>query len=346
MKNIIIIFCFLALFAAAGGGAYLVMTKLDTKGIDTPYAPIGSSTPEVLQGATLQGKTLSVPDMPEVTTTLDFVAATARRDNPMGRFTSSDGVVSGTLVAYDDFLTEGNNNRRAVPIAVNQGGSGEFYYLAILEGDDMRHATSLPIGDRIRLDSITQTGNQVTVNYFVHDRGQALAEAPTVNTTAIFDIGAGTVVQAGRNPLNEEVIVVKTFSGKYFWKETKGSDGVAVVPTKPETFTLIFEAGNLSLGTDCNSAGAGYTVGTGSSTEFTIAELAATSMFCESSQESIYFDAMRKVGTYQEALDGTLTFGLRDNAGTITFVPAVKKLEFSSDQGSSTADVIKSVETE
>jgi len=346
MKNLVIIVCFLALFGAAGAAAYFLMSTLTTSGPETTYQPIGSSTPEMLSGTTLQGKSLRVPEMPEVTVKLDFVAATARRDNPMGRFTSVDGVVSGTLVAFDDFLTAGVNNRRAVPIAVNEGGSGDFYYLAILEGDDMNHATSLPLGDRIRLESISQTGNQVTVTYLVHDRGQAMAELPSVSTTAIFDITAPSILQAGRVPMDEEVIIVKTFSGKYFWKETVGADGTKVIPSKPDTFTLIFEAGNLSLGTDCNSAGAAYTVGTGSSTEFTMAELASTAMFCESSQESVYFDVMSKVASYTESLDGTLKFGLRDNAGTITFTPAIKKLEFSAEQGSSTAEVIKETENQ
>lgn len=344
MKNLVIIVCFLVLFAAAGGGAYFVMSKLSSAGPETTYEPIGSSTLVTLAGFTLQGKTIPVPDMPEVNVTLDLVAATARRDNPMGRFSSADGVVLGTLIAFDDFLTTGNNNRRAVPIAVNAGGTGDFYYLAVLEGDDMKYATSLPLGDRIRLDSITQTGDQVTVTYLVHDRGQAMSEAPTVATTAVFDIAVGTIIQAGRVPMNEEVIVSKTFSGKYFWKETTDEGGAKVTPGKPDTFTLIFDGGNFSLGTDCNSAGAAYTVGVGSSTEFTIAELASTAMFCESSQENIYFDAMRKVSSYKEALDGTLTFTLRDNAGTIIFIPAIKKLEFSADQGSSTQEVIKKIE--
>jgi len=341
MKNFVIIVCFLALFAAAGGGAYLAMSKLGNNLIDTPFEPIGDSAPAVLVGSTLQGKTMTVPDLLGVSATLNLVAATARRDNPMGRFVSADGVVSGTLIAFDDFITDGNNNRQAVPIAVNQSGTGEFYYLAILEGDDMKHATSLPIGDRIKVESVTQTGNLVTVQYLVHNRGQVLAEAPSISTTAIFDIAAGTIVQAGRNPATEEVIIIKTFAGKYFWLETTKADGTKVTPSKPDTFTLIFEGGNLSLGTDCNSAGAPYSVGTGSSTEFKISELVATKMFCESSQEGMYFDTMRTVATYKEALDGTLTFGFRDTTDTITFTPAIKKLEFSADQGSSTADVIK-----
>jgi len=173
-----------------------------------------------------------------------------------------------------------------------------------------------------------------------------MAEAPLMATTAIFDSSAGTLVQAGRVPMNEEVIIVKNFSGTYYWTETTSADGAKVTPGKPETFTLSFEAGNLSLGTDCNSAGAAYTVGTGSSTVFTIAELATTAMFCESSQETLYFGAMGQVVSYKEALDGTLTFGLRDAAGTITFIPAIKKLEFAADQGSSTTDIITEVETE
>lgn len=276
----------------------------------------------------MKGKTFLVPNLSTTTpVTLDLVSPTATRDYPMARFTSDDGIVR-QLVALDDFTTPYSNNIRAVPLMISSSETDQTYYLAILERDDMEHIYSLPLGDMIRIQSITRDGNNVIVNYLVHDRLQAVTEIPRVPTTAIFDIASKSVVQAGRTPKTEIYVETKSFAGEYLWEKTLNSDGSEITPIKPDMFTLLFDANRINLGTDCNTGSATFTAGSGSSTNFTVDAIAQTKMFCESAQEGDYFDMVSKITNYDEETDGTLIFTLSDGR-SMAFVPKVKKLEFA-----------------
>jgi hypothetical protein len=201
----------------------------------------------------------------------------------------------------------------------------------------------LPLGTNIRVESISRNGDQVSVAYLVHDREQNPAELPTVPTTAIFDIGTNAIVQAGRNPATEEYNFIKSFAGKYFWKDTTMSDGTVVAPTTTKVFSWYFSGTNFSLGTDCNTADAPFMVGNGTSSDFKVGELVQTKRFCDTEHELAYFDMVRKIVSYQEATDGTITFAL-NGGGKMVFESEGKQLEFAADQGSSTEAIIKEEE--
>ena len=336
MKKIIVGSVVIGVVCAIGAAAYFLWWLPNQSQSRNSYIPIEEVLPSI-PVSFLKNKTFTVPEMPEVSVILDLLSPTARRDYPMGRFTSIDGVVSGSLVALDEYTTPYENNKRAVPIAVNVGGSGEFYYLAILEGDDMRHATSVPLGDRLKIMNISRSGDQVTVNYYVHDRNQAMAEVPTVSTAAVIDISNGTVVHAGRNPANEEVLITKNFTGKYRWVATTLEDDTEVKPTDPNRFTMTFDGNRLTLETDCNTGSATFSAGVGSSTTFTVDAIAATKMFCDSKQEAEYFAMFGKAVTYQESADGKLTLELNDG-GVMEFTQVKSALEFESTTNEVTSD--------
>lgn len=254
----------------------------------------------------LRGQLFTVPEQSDTTVILDLVSPTATRDYPMGRFAVATGTGQGTLVALDDFVTAEVAGKRAVPIAVNLGGTGTFYYLAILESSngELRHLSSLPLGDRIKVTGVTVDNNLVTVNYLVHDRTQALAEIPSVATSAIVDVTTATLVQAGRQPWLEEVIVTKEMRGTYEWQKTVSPDGSEVVPSQAAVFTLTFDINRLSLTTDCNSGSAEFTPPTGSSTALTVGPIVSTKMFCESSEEAPYFAMIADVTSFTEVTAG------------------------------------------
>ncbi len=339
-KLIVLVFIFL-LIGGAGAAAYWYKTKGSDYGATRPPKDL-TGVIVVPPSFPMKGRTFTVPGTDTLSVTLDLGSPTARRDFPMGRFTLPDGVV-GELIALDDYVTEEGNGKRAVPISVKVGDAYPLYYLAILGGEEMQHATSLPLGTNIRVESIVRNGDQVSVNYLVHDREQDPAELPTVPTTAIFDISAGTVVQAGRNPSTEEYNFIKTFAGKYFWKDTTLSDGTVVAPTTTKVFSWYFSGTNFSLGTDCNTADAPFVVGNGTSSDFKVGELVQTKRFCDTPFELAYFDMVRKIINYQEATDGTITFSL-DGGGKMVFEREGAQLEFAADQGSSTEDILKEEE--
>ena len=332
MKKILIIVVALIILAAAAGAGYYFFMFDD--GHSDPRPPKDLTGVMVLPvDVPMTGKTFVVPNASTtISVVLDLVSPTAKRDYPMARFKS--GNVESTLVALDDFTTASENNLRAVPIMVGAGELNQNYYLAILEGDEMKHIASLPIGEMIKVQSVTRTGNTVTVNYLVHDQGQELVELPRVTTSAIFDIGTKTIVQAGRVPSTETYVETKSFVGEYLWQETIEKDGTKTAPGKPDTFTLLFDANRMSLGTDCNTGSTNFVAESGSSTKFTVEAIAQTEMFCESSQEEMYFGMISKITNYKEASDGTVTFTLSDG-GAMIFAPKVKKLEFATTTPSS-----------
>ena len=345
MKKVALVIAVLIIVGLIALSAYYFLgTKNKYGEAPTPKDLTGVIVPPVTYP--LKGKTFVVPNTENILVTLDLVAPSAKRDYPMARYEVGDGVNRGTLVALDDFVTELSSGRRAVPIVVNQGGSGEFFYLAIFtdDGTNIQHIASLPLGDRIKVERIAIEGSKVTVTYFVHDRGQAMAELPTVETVAIFDIASLQVLQAGRIPQTESYTESKQFSGKYLWYETTYNDGRKVVPAKPDVFTLIFNANQIQLGTDCNSASAAFSATVGSSTTFSIEPLSSTKMFCESSQETEYFKMFESVATYAENSNGSIEFTLEDGS-VMRFTPVTEVIEYESKAPYTIEDVV-SVTTE
>ncbi len=324
MKKLLI-FGMLALVllgGAGGGGYYLYQLKHQPEDhsiivVDSVH---GQPVPPPFS---ITGKILAVPNMTGVTTTLDLLFPTSRRDFPMGRFTSPDGAVKGRLVVYDEFVSPYAGNRRAVPISVNTGGAEEVYYLALLEGDEMRHATSVPIGDRIKISAIARQGDTVTLSYFVHDKNQSLDDIPTIGTSAVVNIATGLLVQAGRNP-QTEVTVADKFTGTYFWVSTTYADGKVIKPDTLDYFTLGFSGNTVTLGTDCNTGGAPLTIGAGSSTVFTVGTVDATKKTCGSQYETEYFAMFGKVATYSQSAGGKLTLTFADG-GTMQFIAEANK---------------------
>ncbi len=284
----------------------------------------------------MNGYTFMVPEQLATSVVLDMIAPSTRRDYPMGRFTVATGTGMGSLHVIDDMASPIVDGRQVVPMIVENGGSGSQVYLAVLDvtGSPARHVSSILLGDRIRIESLTLSGTTATVAYLVHDRGQVLTDIPTVNTTAIVDITTNTFVQEGRKPWLEEVVVFKEFKGDYRWKETRGSADV-VAPGVPEKFTLRFDTNRVTLGTDCNTASAEFTPPAGSSTAMAFTNLAQTKMFCQSAEEALYFDMITKVTSFVEE-GNTLTFSLSDNR-TMEFVRIGQELEFAS----TTAEVIE-----
>jgi len=324
MKKLLIFWVLgLMVLGALGGGGYYAYLQLQPKEDHTVIVvdtTVGKPKPPEFS---ITGKVLVVPNMGGVTTTIDALFPTSRRDYPMGRFTSLDGKVQGRLVVYEDFVSPYFNNRRAVPISVNTGGAEEQYYLAILEGDALRHATSVAIGDRLKLTSISRQNEEVTLSYYIHDRHQAMEEIPLISTSAVVNIASGVLVQAGRNPATEETIADK-FTGKYFWVSTKYADGKVVKPDNLDYFALGFGPTNVVLETDCNTGGSPLTLGAGSSTTFKIGAVDITKKTCSSQYESEYFAMFGKVVSYTQSKDGKLTLTF-DDGGTMQYIAESEK---------------------
>jgi len=106
-------------------------------------------------------------------------------------------------------------------------------------------------------------------------------------------------------------------SKRWTWVNTKMSDGTVVTPSKEGAFTSTFET-DLSLlaTTDCNSGHGSYVVGTDNS--MAISQMATTMMFCEGSNEQIFYRDLGNVGSYKIS-DGQLWLMLKKDSGTMIF---------------------------
>lgn len=314
----------------AAAGYYLAPQFLTTNRVPPP-------APKDLTGIVvapvefpLKGFQMQVPGTSDQVVSLDLVAPSATRDLPMARFTHASTSQVMTLVAHDQFTTDVIAGWRAVPLALSQQGTSTQWYLARLQqtNDTWAHIDSIFLGEDIRLSGVAVSGENVEVQYLVHDREQASTEVPRVSTTAIVTLPTAFIVQAGRTPKNEAIIEYKRFTGEYVWQSTTDATDTVVTPTTPDAFTLRFDANRVALGTDCNSGSAVFATQPIPATEFTVEPIASTKMFCESAQEAAYFAMIEQIVSYEETTEA-LMFTLADDS-VMVFVPKVRDLQFES----------------
>ena len=74
-----------------------------------------------------------------------------------------------------------DSDEAAVVLRQSAGGSGAFYYLAVLTADPERHIPARMLGENIELLELTVTdSNAALVRYLSHAEGQLAGEAPTL----------------------------------------------------------------------------------------------------------------------------------------------------------------------
>jgi heat shock protein HslJ len=323
------------LLALAGGGYYYyAFMKKGPKKEHYKRDPNAWEVP--VTAYSMKGKSFSVPDMPEKKVVLDQFMSVTTRDYPMGAFTIGSTSAKGSLTALDFFATNADGGKRAVPIEVRMGDTSDLFYLAIIndDGTKFEHTNSLLLGDHLKISKVTRDGDSVTVQYFVHGQNQPLIEDPEIETAAIINISTATFTQEGRKPWVEASLATRQLVGKYIWQNTVKPDGTKVVPSKPDTFTLQFDGPRANLGTDCNSGTSELGLPTGTTTKLTFGPVAATKMFCTSSEEGPYFEMFGQVASFVESTS-TLTLKFKDK-GQMSFVKEGQKLQFESTTSSST----------
>lgn len=341
MKQVLIALIGLVVLGGFGFAAYTFLPQED-KYADAIY-------PRDITGAAVEPVAVSMRDQSfmvpttstssETVVTLNLVQPSATRNYPMARFDTLEQ--SGILWAFDDHTTEVTSGLRAVPIAVATSSDIPMYYLAVLEDDGgaMRHVTSLPLDEGIRIRDLSLQGTLVTVAYQTHARGQDMAAVPTENTSAIIDIATARIVQAGRQPRFEIVETVRSFAGAYVWLDTVYADRT-VEPVAPGAFTLTFDGRRLRLATDCNDGTTDFEPPVGSSTAMTVDVVTATDRFCTSEQEDDYFAMIEAITAVDALGDDGYAFRLADGEAVMNFAPQGRELEFAptADEATTTSE--------
>lgn len=100
------------------------------------------------------------------------------------------------MTAYGDVTGDGKTDS-AVILVDQPGGTGSFYYLALLPGPAMDHSTGLDVvllGDRIVVEKNTIEAGEITVEYLDRDVGEPMTAPPRVRVTKRFIVKAGRLV--------------------------------------------------------------------------------------------------------------------------------------------------------
>ncbi len=204
----------------------------------------------------------------------------------------------------------------AVLLAHEPGGSGLFFYatLVINDAGTLKQTNAIFLGDRIAPQNINVIDGRVVFNYVDRLADESMATAPSVGKSLYVQLsGDGTIVEFVPNFEGEaDASKMKLTDKSWSWVKTTYEDGNEVLP-KTDKFKITFgKDGRVSLATDCNSMGGGYSV-TSSSLKFEA--MMSTLMYCEGSQEAEFSGAVSGATKYHFTSKGELILSF--NSGEV-----------------------------
>lgn len=204
-----------------------------------------------------------------------------------------------------------------------RGGSGTYFYVVAALKTPIGYAGSQAtlIGDRIAPQTIESgEGRQVIVNYAERVSGEPMTTVPSVGKSLhlILDpvsLMFGEVAADFEGEANPEQMTLDMKT--WVWQKADYNDGRTVVPTVPDRFTLTFSpAGEVAIGTDCNSVGGEYEVEGG---QLVFKNLRSTRMYCEGSEETEFVSLLQNTTGFHFTSRGELILSLKFDSGTVSF---------------------------
>jgi len=198
----------------------------------------------------------------------------------------------------------------AYVVSQTSGGSGVFYYLVVAwrTVNGYTGSNALLLGDRIIPYSSYIENGVLKMNYADRKPGEAFTEPPSVNVTRYFHVENGLLLE---NPSTTS-LTRRTWT----WTRTQLNDGTLVTPIKPGVFTLtLADDGTLYGTTDCNNFFGSFTL---QESALSFADLTATRMYCEGSQETIFMNDLMEVQSYL-IMENQLVLELMYDSGQMIF---------------------------
>lgn len=221
-------------------------------------------------------------------------------------FAGSTQAVTGTITAVDTsqaafdgpfLVTLRDNDGKAWTIAVPSMG---LPLCAAYKNNNIGDISLLKVGDEIRVrGAVGEDGRIVPCESADHYL------EPTPLVVGDFEGEA----DPSRMTLNMK---------RWEFVKAQYNDGRVLEPARRGVFSLTFgNQGALAIGTDCNSAGGTYTLG--SNNQLTIREIYMTKMFCQASQEADFIKLLENTSSYHFTAKGELILALKFDSGTVTF---------------------------
>lgn len=170
-------------------GAYSFKST-NKKSMTDNKAPAKISANEWLQGLLLSGNTITVPG---VTPAMEIALQQKTTEFGDEENNNPDTMRQGT-VTIGDILT-GDQEHIFTTLAINTGGSGEFFYLVAFDSTDMGYkmTSSVPLDDRIVIEILSVEGDVVSISYRTHGPDQAMVDNPNVQVEKKFKYMDGTL---------------------------------------------------------------------------------------------------------------------------------------------------------
>lgn len=143
-----------------------------------------------LQQLLLTSNSLIIPGTDPATET-----SLKQKTTEYGDFENDKTKPFGTVTIGDVLL--GDKNHIFTTLAINYGGSGEMFYLVAFDNSNSGYkmTSSVLLGDRIQIDSLTGEGTVVSISYRTHSPTQAMVDYPNVKVERKFKYEDNVLVE-------------------------------------------------------------------------------------------------------------------------------------------------------
>lgn len=208
-------------------------------------------------------------------------------------------------------LNNDGTNEMVVILSQETGGSGTFYYAAVISSDNKRNkgSNAVFIGDRIKTKNIEINNEEIIINYLDRQENESMSALPTLKVSK--------VLQYQNNTLSEKTISDALVGKTWYWEQTIMNNGELTTPDKKDTFSITFGLdGKLSITTDCNNSSGPYKRDN-NKLEFGL--LMSTHMYCDGSQENDFIKSLTEVNSFFINENDQLVLMLKYDSGSIIF---------------------------
>lgn len=172
--------------------------------VPTPIASVNAAFPPQIESATpffVRCRAGGVATVDPANSTYDLggeqiTLTDGRSERPVAPGSAANAVTVLLHSAFGDL--DGDGATDAAVIIVDQpGGSGSFYYVAVLMSGTTTPAQTSLLGDRIAIDSLSAAHGRIVVSTLDRRFDEPLAAVPTVPVTHTFAVAGGSLVALG-----------------------------------------------------------------------------------------------------------------------------------------------------
>lgn len=132
----------------------------------------------------MTGMTLTVPETDFTVTINEKTGKTVE----YGDINKDPYAGYGSVTVLPEYTIAVDNQHVVTILAINSGGSGEMFYLAVFapEGRGFQMTDAVQLDDRIRMGTLSVANGQIEVKYLTHGPTQAMVDAPNTPVTRVF----------------------------------------------------------------------------------------------------------------------------------------------------------------